>query len=235
MAPEAGATLRRVAAALLVVTGCSAASSIAHAQQPNAASRGALSCTNAAGQLTLSDKPSADCVGRDQTRRGSDGAIRAVIPPTRSLHEQTLEDQRQREADAILAARNDAVRRDRNLLARYPDEAAHRKARDAALGEKRKSIEIAEKRLATLTAERKPLEEERQFYPGKKQLPFKLRLALDGNDATVAGTKDAIANQQAEIVRINATFEDELVRLKKLWAGARLGSLGPTPTKSPAR
>ena len=38
------------------------------------------------------------------------------------------------------------------------------------------------------------------------------------------------ANQQSEMARINAGFDAELVRLKKLWAGATPGSLGPLDT-----
>ena len=36
-------------------------------------------------------------------------------------------------------------------------------------------------------------------------------------------------NQQTEIVRINALYDAELARLKKLWGGAPAGSLGPLP------
>ena len=44
----------------------------------------------------------------------------------------------------------------------------------------------------------------------------------------------SVQNQQIEVVRINALYDTELARLKKLWAGASPGSLGPVPTAAPA-
>jgi hypothetical protein len=35
-------------------------------------------------------------------------------------------------------------------------------------------------------------------------------------------------------VRINALYDAELARLRKLWAGAPAGSLGPPPSVAPA-
>jgi hypothetical protein len=55
----------------------------------------------------------------------------------------------------------------------------------------------------------------------------KLRSAIDANDASLAAQQTALQNQQAEVGRINALYDEELVRLKKLWAGAPAGSLGP--------
>ena len=224
-APEAAR--RALVWAALVVASASASA------DPGVAVGGIYSCTDANGKVLRSDRPIADCNARAQKILNSDGSVRSVVPPALSPEEQATADERQRAEDTLRAARNDAVRRDRNLLLRYSDEAAHRKAREAALDEKRASIAISEKRLATLAAERKPLEDERAFYVGKP-LPFKLRLAFDANDATTAGTRDALANQQADVVRINARFDEELARLRKLWSGTPPGTLPPVVAASAA-
>jgi hypothetical protein len=39
-------------------------------------------------------------------------------------------------------------------------------------------------------------------------------------------------DQQLEVGRINALFDAELLRLKKLWAGIAPGSLGPMPSSA---
>ena len=44
----------------------------------------------------------------------------------------------------------------------------------------------------------------------------------------------AIANQQAELVRINKIYDAELERLLRLWSGAQPGSLGPMTASPPA-
>jgi hypothetical protein len=124
------------------------------------------------------------------------------------------------------ATQADAVRRDRNLTARYPDEASHRRAREAALDTVHLAIKATELRVRELQAARKPLLEESEFYQGKA-LPPKLRAALEANDASLEAQRNASAGQEAELGRINKIYDTELERLRRLWAGAPAGSLGP--------
>ena len=64
------------------------------------------------------------------------------------------------------ATRLDAIKRDRNLLSRFPNEAAHRKARAAALDDVDKALRLSQTRLGSLAAERNPLLDEAEFYVG---------------------------------------------------------------------
>jgi hypothetical protein len=122
------------------------------------------------------------------------------------------------------------VRRDRNLLARYPNETPHQKAREAALDTVRAAIRSRDRRLEELAIERAPLMAEAEFYKGR-ELPLKLRIQLDANDAAVLAQRQSSASQQAELERVNSLYDDELARLKRLWAGATPGSLGPLPSE----
>ncbi|MBE0550054.1 MAG: hypothetical protein IH627_20830, partial [Rubrivivax sp.] len=124
------------------------------------------------------------------------------------------------------AAQADAVRRDRNLMARYPNDAAHNRAREAALDTVRLAIRASEVRLQNLAAEGKPLRDDAEFYKGKP-LPAKLKAAIDANEVAVEAQRAASANQEAELGRINQLYDAELERLRRLWAGAAPGSLGP--------
>ncbi|HLL19596.1 MAG TPA: hypothetical protein VK439_12520, partial [Rubrivivax sp.] len=133
---------------------------------------------------------------------------------------------RERAAAEARAARADALRRDRNLIARYPDEAAHNRAREAAIDTVKLAIKATEMRLHELAAERKPLREEAEFYQGKP-LPAKLRAAMDANEASAEAQRSAQGTQEAELRRINRIYDAELERLRRLWAGAAAGSLGP--------
>ena len=54
-------------------------------------------------------------------------------------------------------------------------------------------------------------------------------MALEANDAAVEAQRSATINQEAEVGRVNQIYDIELARLKKLWAGAAPGSLGPMP------
>ncbi|NUZ04437.1 hypothetical protein [Piscinibacter koreensis] len=201
---------------------------------------GIYSCVDASGKKLTSDRPIAECQARDQRVLNPDGSVKRILPPTLTAEERADQEERERQEATARAARNDAIRRDRNLVQRYPNEAAHNKAREKALDDVRNSVRLSEQRVSLLTAERKPLLDEAEFYVGKP-LPGKLKSALDANDAALAAQRALVQNQQQEVVRINAIYDAELARLKKLWAGAPAGSVGtpsvamPAPAPVPAR
>lgn len=182
-------------------------------------------CTDASGKKLTSDRPIAECNSREQRVLNADGSVRRVVPPTPTADERADQEARDREAAAERATKLDAIKRDRNLLSRFPDEAAHRKARAAALDDVRKALRVSETRLGLLAAERKPLLNEAEFYLGKP-LPAKLKTQLDANDASIEAQRMLAQNQQGEGVRINKLYDLELERLKRLWGGAQPGSLG---------
>jgi hypothetical protein len=182
-------------------------------------------CTDAKGNKLTSDRPIAECANRDQRLLNPDGSVRKIVPPEPTADERAAAEAAQRQTAAARAAQQEAVRRDRNLMARYPDEASHRRAREAALDDVRKSVRASEERVKTLAAERKPLQAEVEFYAGKP-LPAKIKEALDANDAAVAAQRTLAQDQQSEMVRINARFDIELERLQRLWSGAPPGSMG---------
>jgi len=161
--------------------------------------------------------------------------LRRVIPPPLTADERAEREAAERKAALVLAAQADAVRRDRNLINRYPDEPTHRHARELALDTVRAAIKATEARQKELAAERKPLLDEAEFYKGKP-LPMRLRQAIDGNDAAVDAQKSSAQNQAVELQRINRLYDAELDRLRRLWAGAQPGSLGPAvpPADAPA-
>jgi hypothetical protein len=185
---------------------------------------GIYSCTTPDGRHVTSDRPIAECTAREQRELNPDGSLRRIVPPTLTAEERAEKEARERQAEIERLAHLDAIRRDRNLMARYPDEAAHNKAREAALDTVRLAMHASEERLKELAAERKPLLDEAEFYKGKP-LPPKLKQQLDANDAATEAQKAAIQGEAAELDRINRLYDVELARLKKLWAGAAPGSL----------
>ena len=183
------------------------------------------SCIDANGKRLTSDRPIPECTSRDQRLLNSDGSVKQVLPPSMTADERAAYEARQQEEALARAQQREAVRRDRNLLQRFPNAAAHHKAREASLDDTRKSLSISESRLEALEKERRPLMDEQEFYVGK-QLPLKLKQAIDANDAATEAQRNLIQNQKAEQVRVNKIYDDELERLRRLWAGAQPGSLG---------
>ena len=214
--------------ALAVATWLAGAAGSAWAQPTSAAASGIYTCVTADGRRLNADRPIDECRSREQKLLNRDGSVRRVIPPTQTTEEAAEAEARDRTAAAELAARADAKRRDRNLLARYPNEAAHQRARVAAADTVRAAIRTTDNRLRDLAVERRPLANEAEFYVGKP-LPSKLKGLLDANDATVDAQRSSALNQQAELDRINRLYDAELERLRRLWAGAPAGSLGALP------
>lgn len=187
---------------------------------------GIYTCIDDKGRRLTADRPIAACVGKEQRLLNGDGSVRATLPPTLTTEERADKEARDREAALVRSALSDAARRDRNLMARFPNEAAHKKAREAALDTVRLAMKATEIRLRELAAERKPLKDEAEFY-GRKIMPPKLRAALDANDASVEAQRASGANQEAELGRVSKIYDNEIERLRLLWAGAQAGSLGP--------
>ena len=197
--------------------------------QPAGPGPGAIyTCVDDRGRRLTADRPIPECLAKEQRVLNRDGSLRTIHPPTLTAEERAVVEARKRREAEARAAQQEAVRRDRTLMLRFPDEAAHAKARGDALDTVRLAITTSEKRLQSLAQERRPLLAEAEFYAGKP-LPPKLQAALDGNEVATAAQQSAMLTQQAELERINRLYDAELDRLRQLWAGARPGSLGPMP------
>jgi hypothetical protein len=191
-----------------------------------ASAAGIYTCVDDSGRKLTSDRPIAECTAKEQRVLNRDGSLKWVYPPILTVDEKAEKDARDRRMAEVKASLADAVRRDRNLLARYPTEVPHRKAREAALDTVRAAIKSRDNRLSELSAEREPLMAEAEFYKGRT-LPVKLRNQIDANDAATEAQRESAQNLEAELDRVNSFYDGELARLKRLWAGAAPGSLGP--------
>ena len=221
---------RHLAALAAVTAGCAV-----QAAEPT---KVIFTCIDAQGRRLTSDRPIPECVAREQRVLNPDGSLREVRPPTPTAEEVSAREARERAAAEERKARAEAVRRDRNLISRFPDEASHQRAREAALGHVRDAMRASEKRLKDLATERKPLLDEAEFYKGRA-LPPLLKSQLDANQVAADAQRASMVNQQAEMARVNRLYDAELARLRQLWAGAPPGSVPPTgnhqaPASAPA-
>ena len=212
-----------------VVAAVAAVCSAAGWGQPNAPRDGGIYvCTDDEGRVITRDRYIAECRHKEQRLLNRDGSLRMRVPPTLTAEERALFEAEQRERREREEARKDAVKYDQLLLRRFPNEAAHGRARDAALAASRAAVQSAEARLGDLAAERRKLTDEAEFYRGRL-LPVRLKQQIDGNEAQAEAQRTSIRNAHAEQERINILFDVELERLRKLWKGVMPGSLGMPP------
>ena len=185
-------------------------------------------CTDDDGKPVTRDRYIIECRHKEQRILNRDGSLRSRVPPTLTTEERAQAESEERERRERDEAKKDAVKYDQLLLRRFPDEAAHKRARDKALDASRAAIQSAEARLRDFAVERKKLSDEAEFYRGRV-VPVSLKQQIEGNEAQADAQRTSIKNGQAEQARIHKRFDAELERLRKLWKGAVPGSLGQPP------
>jgi uncharacterized protein (DUF3084 family) len=109
-----------------------------------------------------------------------------------------------------------------------------------ALAQVDEVIKAAQKRIGELAEQRKKINEELEFYKkDPSKLPPALKRQLEDNERSVVVQRRFIGDQDDEKRRANARFDEELDRLRKLWAQAALpatnAAAAPAPASSPAK
>lgn len=201
-----------VAFAALWVCAFTAAS--VHAQAPG----GIYTCVDANGRKLTSDRPISACIDREQKILNPSGTVRGSVAPTLTAQELAAQEEKEKLLAQERNRKDEEKRRDRALLVRYPNRTAH----DAERAEALKQIEVvkaaATYRVVELKRQRVLLDEEMEFYkkdPSKAPLRLR-RLVEELSESLVVQTR-FITDQDGEIKRVSARFDEELVRLKVLW------------------
>jgi hypothetical protein len=180
-------------------------------------------CIDSKGRKLTADRPIIDCLDREQKELSPGGIVVRKIGPSLTADERAAEEVK---AAKALEERNrleEEKKRDRALLTRYPDRAAHDKERAASLTLIDNVIAAAHKHSADLVEQRKRLDTELEFYQGDvSKAPPKIKRQVDEIQQQLEFQKRFVANQEAEKKRLNARYDDELVKLKQLWAKAAL-------------
>ncbi len=189
------------------------------AQQQGAG--GIYTCVDAKGRKLTSDRPIPECADREQKELTSTGTVKRTVKPAMSAEERRVAEEKEKaEAEERLRLLEEK-RKDRAILSRYPNRAAHDKERGEALSQIDVVINTASKRIAELDSQRKSINAELEFYkkdPAKA--PLSLKRQTEDNDNNVVAQKRFISEQDGEKKRVNSRFDEELARLKTLWAVA---------------
>lgn len=176
-------------------------------------------CTDGKGRRITSDRPIVDCLDREQQRLGRTGTVREVIPPSYTREEREKVEAKRRAEQEEQARVQEERRRERALLIRYPNQGVHDKERQEALAQIDDVIAAVHKREAALIEQRKGIAQELEFYQGDlAKAPLWLRRKVEDNDKQMDVQKRFLVDQTQEKQRVNARFDEELAKLKQLWA-----------------
>lgn len=187
------------------------------------------SCIDASGRRITADRPIPECADREQRVLSPSGMVRERLGPVLSDQERSArEAQRRKEAEENARVAEER-RRERALMARYPNQAAHDAERTAALEQVDQLTAVAEKRMVELQVQRKKFDTEMEFYArDPNKAPMYLRRAVAENDDAMAEQQRFVAGQAQEKRNVHQRFDTELAQLRKLWA-ARAAPPSPEP------
>jgi Domain of unknown function (DUF4124) len=193
-------------------------------------------CIDASGRKITSDRPIHECLSKDQKELNPSGTVKRVVKPVMTAEEQRVADQKIKDELEEKARLEEERRKNRALLSRYPNRAVHDKERATALAQVDDVIQAAQKRIGELADQRKDINAELEFYKkDPTKAPASLRRQIDDNEKSVAVQKRFISDQDDEKKRANLRFDEELDRLKKLWAQAAAPTAATTPTSTPVK
>lgn len=183
--------------------------------------QGIFTCTDSRGKKITSDRPISECLDREQKELNPSGTVKRSLGPNLTAQEISALEARDKKEAEERARANEERRRNRALLTRYQNQSAHDAERASALTQVDAVIQTANKRMVELAEQRKALDSELEFYKNDpKKAPAYLQRRITEFQDNLVAQQRFIANQQLEKKRINDRFDEELARLRPLWAGA---------------
>jgi hypothetical protein len=199
----------------------------------HALAEGIYTCIDARGHRLTADRPIRECIDREQKELNASGTVKRRIGPSLTAQELAAAEEKARKAAEERNRLVEERKRERALLTRYPDRAAHDKERMAALARLDEAIATARRNTEELLASRKRIEKELEFYESDpSKVPAKITKQIEENEQHMQAQMRFIVNQDVEKRRVNAQFDEELAKLKPLWAQAAAPSAAvPAATK----
>lgn len=189
------------------------------AQVQQTTTQGVYTCIDAKGRRLTSDRPIAECTDREQRVLNPSGTVKTKVGPTLTAQERAALEVKEKSKQEEQARANEEKRRDRALLIRYPDKAVHDKERAEALAQIGVVRQAAVNRGEELLRQRTAILAEMEFYKkDPNKAPPAVRRQVDEVAQSLAIQSRFIAEKDLELKRVNARFDEELVRLRRLWA-----------------
>lgn len=184
-----------------------------------AAAQGIYTCIDAKGRRLTADRPIIDCIDREQTELSPGGLPRRKIAPTMTAAELAAEEEKARRQEEERNRLAEEKRKERALVIRYPNQAVHDEERQAVLTRVDAAKAAAQRRITELLAQRKFLESELEFYKfAPDRVPPKIRQQREQVASQLEAQRLFLLDQDVVRLRIIARFDQELARLKLLWA-----------------
>ena len=205
----------------LVLLGGAGSPGLAWAQDEGFAAGGQPSiyvCVDPGGRRITADRPIAECMATGQRELRASGELKRIVPPVLTASERAQEAARLEQEAGLQIHLKEDRRRDRALVLRYPDPAAHAKARAEWLVQQDGLIAAARMRQAELERQGQGIAAKLEFYrKDPDQAPAGLRQLEQENARQRALQSAQLEAQLREREQLEQRLDQELARLRQLW------------------
>lgn len=185
----------------------------------SAGAQGIYTCVDSKGRRHTADRPIMACIDREQVEMSAGGLAKRTIAPNQTAAERAAEEAKARQAAEERSRAEEQKKRERALVTRYPNPEIHDRERAGTLALLESGIATAHKRMEELAKQRRYLDGEVDFYKiDPSRMPLKLKRQIVDVEQELVTQNLYVAEREAEKLRVNARFDEELARLQQLWA-----------------
>ncbi|MBI4123808.1 MAG: hypothetical protein HY467_02800 [Betaproteobacteria bacterium] len=178
-------------------------------------------CTGKDGKKYYGSTIPTPCLGQPIDQLNMRGMLVKRIDPEgdeKARLEKEAEEKRLREEGA---AKKEALRRNRALLATYTSEKDIDAARRRALAENQKAVKEAEQRIEALKKRRAGYDKELEFYKDGNKPPAKLQEDIRATEVDIEATQGLLASKRKQTEAINAKYNEDKRRYVELTRGGK--------------
>ena len=178
-------------------------------------------CTGKDGKKYYGSTIPTPCLGQPIDQLNMRGMLVKRIDPEgdeKARLEKEAEEKRLREEGA---AKKEALRRNRALLATYTSEKDIDAARRRALAENQKAVKEAEQRIEALKKRRAGYDKELEFYKDGNKPPAKLQEDIRATEVDIEATQGLLASKRKQTEAINAKYDEDKRRYVELTRGGK--------------
>lgn len=189
------------------------------AAAPVLAQQTIYTCVDAKGRRLTADRPIPECLDREQRELTPSGTVKRKLGPSLTAEERAAQELRAAKTLEETKHLQEEKKRERALIARYPDRSAHDRERAKSLALIDGVIATASKHRTELETQRRKLDVELEFYKGDaSKAPPILKRQIQENAQAMESQRRFIANHDLEKQRLNARYDEELDKLNVMWA-----------------
>lgn len=203
-------------------------------------------CTTATGRKITADRPIPECMDREQRELQTTTGRVNIIKPKQTEAERLAEREAQKQVEREKESSLQQQRRDQQLLARYPDDAALEEKRNYLLDEAKKRWAPTLSEQAQINARRKEITTAAEARRKAGKAPdFTATKEAAQLERRTLQLQPMVDKAQADLDQVNHDMDADLARLRYLRSQAQtaraisLGqqpasSLGAAPSNTPA-